>query len=53
MPFKSKAQLRKFFLLAKKGKISDEQLQEWIAATPNIKNLPERVGRRKSKKHKK
>jgi len=53
MPFKSKAQLRKFFRLAKQGKISDETLQEWIAATPNIVILPERVGRRKSKKRKK
>jgi len=50
MPFKSKAQLRKFFQLEKQGKITDEQLQEFIASTPNIKGLPEKV---KSKKHKK
>jgi len=53
MPFKSKAQLRKFFLLEKQGKITDAKLQEWIASTPNIKALPERVGRKKHNKHKK
>ncbi|MEM3609334.1 MAG: hypothetical protein QW076_00285 [Candidatus Anstonellales archaeon] len=50
MPFKSKAQIRKFFALEKKGKISDETLQEWIASTPDIKHLPERVGRKKKTK---
>jgi len=54
MPFKSKAQMRKFFALERKGKISDDKLQEWIASTPNIKRLPEKVkSKRKSKKHKK
>jgi hypothetical protein len=53
-PFVSKAQMRKFFALEKKGKISNDKLQEWIASTPNIKGLPERVGSKtKHKKHKK
>lgn len=58
MPFKSKAQLRKFFELEKQGKITDAQLQEWIASTPNIAKLPERIkpkskkGRNKNNKHK-
>lgn len=54
MPFKSLAQLRKFYQLEKKGKITHDKLQEWIASTPNINNLPERVGSKtKHKKHKK
>jgi len=52
-PFVSKAQIRKFFLLEKKSKISNDTLQEFIRSTPDIKNLPERVRRKKSKKSKK
>jgi hypothetical protein len=50
MPFKSKAQLRKFGELLKEGKISSATFKEWLSATPNIKKLPERVGK-KSKKY--
>ena len=51
MPFKSKAQRRKFAELLVQGKISDDTYEEWNRETGR-KKLPERVkpkaqGRRK------
>ena len=43
MPFKSKAQRRKFAELLVKGKISDETFEEWNRETGSA-TLPERVG---------
>jgi hypothetical protein len=45
MPFKSKAQRRKFAQLLVDGKISDETYEEWNRSTGK-KELPERVGRK-------
>jgi hypothetical protein len=42
MPFKSKAQRRKFAELLVQGKISDETYEEWNRSTGSEK-LPERV----------
>ena len=42
MPFKSKAQRRKFAQLLVEGKITDEQYEEWNRSTGG-KELPERV----------
>ena len=42
MPFKSKAQRRKFAQLLVEGKISDETYEEWNRSTGG-KELPERV----------
>ena len=42
MPFKSKAQRRKFAQLLVEGKISDEVYEEWNRSTGR-KALPERV----------
>ena len=42
MPFKSKAQRRKFAQLLVDGKISDETYEEWNRSTGR-KALPERV----------
>jgi hypothetical protein len=42
MPFKSKAQRRKFAELLVKGKISDETFEEWNRSTGTA-TLPERV----------
>lgn len=50
MPFRSKAQLRKFGVLVRQGKISKAKFRQWIEETPNIKNLPERVGKKRKKK---
>ena len=50
MPFKSKAQRRKFAELLVQGKISDETYEEWNRSTGR-KTLPERVTRPKSKRN--
>ena len=42
MPFKSKAQRRKFAELLVEGKITDEQYEEWNRSTGK-KELPERL----------
>jgi hypothetical protein len=42
MPFKSKAQRRKFAQLLVDGKISDQTYEEWNRSTGR-KDLPERV----------
>ena len=47
MPFKSKAQRRKFAQLLVEGKISDETYEEWNRSTGK-KELPERVGTKKT-----
>ena len=50
MPFRSKAQRRKFAALLVEGKISPETYEEWNRETGG-KVLPERVGRRKKVKN--
>ena len=49
MPFKSKAQRRKFAELLVTGKISPETYEEWNRETGG-KHLPERVKRTKTRK---
>ena len=49
MPFKSKAQRRKFAQLLVEGKISDETFEEWNRSTGK-KVLPERVTKKKAAK---
>jgi hypothetical protein len=51
VPFKSKAQRRKFAALLVEGKISDETYEEWNRETGKAK-LPERVGTASGKKAK-
>jgi hypothetical protein len=51
MPFKSKAQRRKFAELLVKGEISPETYEEWNRETGG-KVLPERVKKKKKKKAK-
>ncbi len=51
MPFKSKAQRRKFAALLVEGKISDETYEEWNRETGKAE-LPERVGPASGKKAK-
>ena len=46
MPFKSKAQRRKFAELLLKGEISEETFEEWNRSTGS-RELPERVGSKK------
>ena len=52
MPFKSKAQRRKFAELLVKGEISPETYEEWNRETGG-KVLPERVKKKKKKAKKK
>ena len=47
MPFKSKAQRRKFAHLLVEGKITDEQYERWNRTTGR-KELPEHVKRKRS-----
>jgi hypothetical protein len=47
MPFKSKAQRRKFAQLLVEGKISNQTFEEWNRETGG-KKLPERVQSKKS-----
>ena len=42
MPFKSKAQMRKFFAMKSRGELPKGKAKEWAKKTPNIKSLPER-----------
>ncbi len=42
MPFKSKAQVRKFGSMLKRKEISKATFEKWVQHTPNIKKLPER-----------
>ena len=49
MPFKSKAQRRKFAQLLMEGKISNETFEEWNRATGSAA-LPERAKRKAKKK---
>ena len=55
MPFKSKAQQRYMFWAAskggKKGKgITKKMAKEWAKKTPDIKELPERVAKKRKGK---
>lgn len=43
MPFKSKAQMRKFFSMQEQGKLPPGTAEEWANATPDIKDLPQHV----------
>ena len=43
MPFKSKAQRRKFYAMADRGEISEATVERWEDETPKGKKLPERV----------
>jgi hypothetical protein len=52
MPFKSKAQRRKFAQLLVEGKITDETFEEWNRETGS-KSLPERVSKKKPVRKKK
>jgi len=47
MPFRSKAQMRWMFWAEKQGKLPKGTARRWAHETPNIKRLPERVGRRR------
>jgi len=43
MPFRSKAQRRKFYALKGEGKMDQATINEWESETTDKKNLPERL----------
>ncbi len=47
MPFKSKAQMRKFFAMEKRGELPKGKAMEWAHETKNIKSIPEKKKRKK------
>lgn len=49
MPFKSKAEMRKWGELVKQGKISQAKFDEALRLTKNPHKLPERIGPEKPK----
>ena len=49
MPYKSKAQMKKFFAMESRGELPKGTAEEWAHETPNIKKLPKH---KKSKKPK-
>jgi uncharacterized protein YcfJ len=48
VPFKSKAQMRKFYAMESKGELSKGTAKEWAHKTPNTKKLPEKVNKMKT-----
>ena len=53
MPFKSKAQQRFMFAAQARGDLPKGTAEEWARATPNIKSLPQRVGKKRRFKNRK
>jgi hypothetical protein len=49
---RSRAQMRKLFSLAGKGEIAKSKVEQMVHETSNIKSLPERIGKKKSRKRK-
>lgn len=47
MPFRSKAQIRKFRMMEAQGALPKGTTARWLRHTPNPKRLPNRVKRRK------
>jgi hypothetical protein len=47
MPFKSKAQVRKFGAMVGRGEISKGTFNKWKKHTPSMKKLPERKRKKK------
>ena len=50
MPFKSKAQMKKFFAMEKRGEIPPETAKRWAEETPDNKKLPKKKKKKKKKK---
>ena len=52
MPYKSKAQMRKFFAMEAKGELPKGKAEEWAEETKDMKHLPERKGKTRLQKAK-
>ena len=53
MPFKSKAQMKKFFAMEDRGELPQGTAEKWAKHTPNIKELPEKKKKNKGSRKKK
>jgi len=49
MPYKSKSQMRKFFVMEKRDQLPKGTAKKWAKHTKNIKQLPQKVGKKKRK----
>lgn len=47
MPYKSKAQMRKFFAMEEKGEMKAGTARKWAHETKEMKNLPEKISARR------
>ena len=45
MPFRSKAQMRKFAAMERRGELPRGTFRRWLEETSNVKKLPERAGK--------
>jgi len=52
LPFRSKAQIRKFAQMVNNGEMSEEEFRQWLEETGDIKDLPEKVRSKKKAKRK-
>ena len=50
MPFKSKAQMRKFAAMERAGELPPGTFERWMRETKSPKRLPERKSRDRSKR---
>jgi hypothetical protein len=53
MPYKSLAQVRKFFAIEREGEIKKGTADKWAKHTPNIKGLPKKVKKTKGRSNSK
>ena len=53
MPFKSKAQMRKFAVMERNGELPPGTFEKWMSKTGDVKRLPERKSRGKKRGRKK
>lgn len=49
MPYKSKSQMRAFFAKEARGELKKGTARKWAHETPNLRRLPERVKRKKTR----
>ena len=52
MPFKSKAQMRKFFAMEGRGQLPAGTAQRWAQETPSISALPQHIKKKKKRRRK-
>lgn len=50
MPYKSKPQMRAFFAMEERGELPPGTAERWAHETPNLKKLPERVGKKRRRR---